>query len=123
MPFIYSTLSNSQAYSLFKKGGADLPIAEQICVIKGGAGISNNHFQTPKGVATEVTKHQLELLNTCDAYLQHKANGYIVEDDVEVAADKVARNMKPKDESAPITPDDFADKEKAPVTNSRKKAK
>ncbi len=119
MPFVYSTLTANQAYSLWKDGGADIKVPERICIIKGGANIANKHLITSRGVATQVTDRQLELLNTCDAYLRHKKAGYIREDEKEIIVERAVADLQSKDASAPLVPQDFEEK-KAPKTNKKK---
>jgi hypothetical protein len=120
MPYIYSTITASNAYTIYgqaPEGG--LPSAQTICEIKGGAGVSDKNFITPRGVATFVTDAQLEALNQCPAYLRHKAAGYLVEDRSEMNPEMVAHSMKEGDGSAPIKPSDFPE-DQAPVTNIKK---
>ena len=122
MPFVYSTLTADQAYTVWDKGGADLPVAKRICIIKGGAGIANKNLITPRGVATHVTPQQLEALEACDAFKRHKERGYIRVDDKEQDAEKVAAaSMAEKDGGAPLTDADFEKAgQKAPTTGKNK---
>ena len=120
MPYVYSTLTADQAYSIWK-GGNEIKRPERICLIRGGANVANKQLVTPMGVATFVTEQQLELLNQCDGYLRHKKAGYIREDRKDVGVEKAVADLKPKDESAPLVPQDFDDK-KAPKTNRKKSA-
>lgn len=119
MPFVYSTLTADQAYTIWTPGGGDLPIAKRICIIKGGAGIANKNIVTPRGVATHVTPAELEALQSCDAYNRHKTRGYIREDDKEIDAEKIANSMAEGDGSKPLVPADFVP-EKKPTTGKNK---
>jgi len=121
MPYVYSTITASQAYTLYGEApDGGLPPAKQICIIAGGSNTPDKHFITPRGVVTQVTDEQLRLLNQCPAYLRHKAAGYLTEDKVERKADVVAKEMKAKDGSAPKTPEDFQE-DKKPITNKKSK--
>ena len=122
MPYVFSTLTADQAYTIWEKGGGDLPVGRSICVIKGGANVANKHFVTRRGVATQVTDAQLEALNKCDAYLRHKKAGYITEDKQPVEVDRAVANMNPRDGSAPLTDKDFT-KEGKPAPKVNRKAK
>jgi hypothetical protein len=121
MPFVYSTLTADQAYSLWNEGGGDLPTAKRICIIKGGTGIANKNIMPPRGVATHVPAAEFEALKQWDAYNRHRARGYIREDDKELDAEKVAADMASHDGSAPLTDNDFeAAGKPAPKTGKNK---
>lgn len=116
MPYVYSTLSNDNEYRIYEKGGADIPVVKGHVLIKGGAGIANKNLITPRGVPTEVTKEQLEMLEGNDQFKMHKENGFISVDTKQADADAVAKNMTKKDKSAPKTPEDYSG-DKAPKVN------
>jgi hypothetical protein len=119
--YVYSTLTADQQYTVWRKGGGDLPTAETVVVIKGGHGLASKHFITAKGVATRVTDEQLEALNRCPSFLRHQERGFIVVSKDEVAPEKVASNMEGRDGSAPLTPQDFELKgKKAPKSGKKK---
>lgn len=117
MPYVYSTLTASQAYTVWTKGvEGSLPRGTKIVEIKGGNGVADKNFITPRGVATMVTDEQLKALNECPAYIRHKKAGFISEDTKEVAPERKVVDMNAKDASAPKTPADF---EKAPKVNKK----
>ena len=105
--FIYSTLTADQLYTAWTtppKGGM-AAIKHQVRV-KGGANVANNHKVTPRGVRTEVTREDMEILKDLHVFQQHMKNGFITireeKIDPEVA---VAAEMEQKDKSAPFTPE------------------
>lgn len=118
MPYVYSTLSNDNEYRGYKPGGADMQTVERHVLIKGGAGIANKNIITPRGVATEVTAEELEFLKGHESFKMHVENGFITFDNKKADAEEVAKDMKKKDQSAPVTPEDYTE-EKAPVVNKK----
>lgn len=107
--FIYSTLSCNQVYPLWKK--LENGMLERVTEVRiaGGANVANKNLITPKGLVTEVTDEQLELLMNDHTFKRQMAGGFLKVETVEANPNKVALDMKPKDISAPITPDDFKD--------------
>jgi len=106
--FIYSTASNDQKFNLFKpteKGG--VPVVAGFVIIKGRANVANRNRITEKGVMTQISDEQWELLQQVNAYKDMAKNGYMHHDskrlDPAVAAEK---NLEAKDKSAPLTPKD-----------------
>lgn len=119
--FIYSTLTQSNEYSVWVKGGADLKQRAQKVIIKGGANIANKHLVTPRGVVTEVTEDELALLEGNKVFQRHKQRGFIVVDRATKAADveKVVPDMVGRDMSAPLVPQDYElENKKAPTSNA-----
>jgi len=114
MPFVYSTLTNDQTYTLWRAGNGDKKpnIALKKVMIKGGHGrMDSKNLVTPLGVVTEVTDEQLEALNKIDAFKKHIEAGYITVEKKKAEPEKVASTMKGKDKSSQKTPSDF---EKSP---------
>lgn len=107
--YVYSTLSSDVNYTNHIKGGADMPQALPAVHIKGGAGVANDRFVTPRGVATEITEQQAEYLRSNPVFNLHEANGYVQISDAHVDADKAAADMTGRDNSAPIVPQDLPD--------------
>lgn len=116
MPYVYSTLSCDNEYRSYVKGGGDIDQVESHVLIKGGAGVMNKNIITPYGIATEVTKEQLEMLERNDQFQLHKTNGFITVDSKKIDADEAAKNMAKKDKSAPATMDDYKGANK-PIVN------
>ncbi|EEV4189247.1 TPA: hypothetical protein PN979_003150 [Escherichia coli] len=122
--YIYSTLTGSQAYQVYRNGGADLPIAERAILVAGGANLADKNFITPKGVVTTVSDEDLALLKQNPVFQLHKSNGFIVVEEKPAPVEKVASDMEARDESAPLTDNDFiANGQKPPkvIDNKREK--
>lgn len=115
MPYVYSTLSCDNEYRSYVKGGGDISQVESHVLIKGGAGVMNRNIITPYGVATEVTKEQLAMLEANDQFQLHKKNGFITVDAKKMDADEVAKDMTKKDKSSPATMDDYKGENKPKV--------
>lgn len=107
MPYVYSTLATSMRYTIWSEPEHKhaLPIREQIILVKGGAGIANKHFVTPRGVRTEVTDEQLELLKKDKIFQMHMKNGFVTIDSVSLPPEKMAKQMNEDDKSKPLTPE------------------
>lgn len=102
MPYIYST---SSADVNFRIRDDQFNVLETIFVA-GKANIANKHMLTSRGVSTEVSDEQLKKLESIPVFRQQVANGFLKVDSKR-NADKVAKEMAPKDKSAPATKDDF----------------
>lgn len=88
--------------------------AEKI-TIKGGANVADKRtILTPRGVSTEVTDEQVEMLKKHPIFREHLKGGYvtIVETKYREEAEKVVDDMAKKDGSAPKTPADYKKKPK-----------
>lgn len=121
MPYIYSTLAADTGYATYSKGGADLPVMEHVIYVKGKAGVADHHFITPRGVVTSVTDEELAQLEQNPVFKLHKENGYITVESKQHDVEKVVADMKGRDVSAPLVPEDY-DPEKAgakPETGKR----
>lgn len=127
MPFIYSTLSNDNAYTLYKPpvGEGGLPIPTGSVLVKGGAGVANDRVITPRGIVTEVTDEEFDLLKQCVVFQRHVKNGYIKVDASKTDPEDVAADMTGRDVSAPLVPQDFSEDrgQKAPTHSGQAKAK
>ncbi|ENU3061690.1 hypothetical protein MLT67_12195 [Escherichia coli] len=122
--YIYSTLTGSQAYQVYQKGGGDLPIAERAILVAGGANLADKNFITPKGVVTTVSDEDLALLEQNPVFQLHKSNGFIVVEAKPAPVEKVVSDMEARDESAPLTENDFISKgQKPPKVIDNKKEK
>jgi len=106
--YVYSTLSSPVSYATYKTDTKDIPVIEKNILIKGGTGVSDKNFVTPKGVVTEVTSEELEHLKSNEVFKLHMQNGFItVEEKKQKPVEKVVVNMKDADKSSPIRPQDF----------------
>lgn len=114
MPYIISRLSNSQCYTQWVKGVNNINQIVSKIVVKGGADVINKKtLETPKGVVTEVTKEELEILRqNCD-FQKHLENGFIDIIDNKPSEEKVEEKSKKlkKDNSRQRTKKDFKNKE------------
>jgi hypothetical protein len=117
MPFIVSTLSNTQEYTLWSvenNVGAQVArpaTASHKVVVKGGANV-RGALHTPEGVLTEVTEDDLAMLRNNRVFQIHEKNGYIKVMARKADPEKVAeKDLEERDESAPLSIDhgDFAD--------------
>ena len=106
--YIYSTLSASQKYTTYKEGPGGLPQPVGSVFIVGGANVADKRLITPKGTVTRITAEQFEQLKRDEVFQVHMANGYITHSTAKEDADVVADDLTAKDESAPLTPADYA---------------
>ena len=123
MPYVYSTSSNDQLYRVYGKPAVDgqpSPVEHEVFV-KGKANIADKHFWTPRGVVTEITNEQKDILLSCPAFCDHVQAGYMtIEEKKADSVESVAAALQGRDESAPLTDNDFLAKgEKPAVTNKK----
>lgn len=107
MHYVYSTLASDNIYCPYLKNvTGDVNIPQKGVFIKGGSGIANKYMYTPKGVVTEVTDQELEILEANQVFQMHKENGYILVEKRKVEPEKKIKSgdLKERDVSAPITP-------------------
>lgn len=124
MRYIFSTLSTNQLYTKYAKTeGNDIPRVERTVLVKGGANVADKNFITPRGVVTEVSDEEYAFLEQNELFKKHVANGYITVEERQVNIDKVVSNMKPADESAPLTPESYEVEDKAPPASNSKRKK
>ena len=108
--YVYSTMTASVTYCAWRKGGGDVPSIAQSVTINGGSNVVDKFIRTPRGVMTEITQDQLDIMEQDGVYQIHKSKGFITIDanlhDVEKV---VAGNMESADASAQLTPNDLVD--------------
>jgi len=113
MPYVYSTGSNNVDYCFYKKTN-DLPIIERRITILGGANVANKQVVTPMGVATQITDEELRLLEgdpkaqipPHPVFKMHMDAGFLKVDKKKLDIEKViAKDMKLRDGSSPLTPE------------------
>ena len=126
--YIYSTLTADNAYAIYdyKQVNSDpnaLPVLTRTITIKGGHGVANRNFITPRGVITEVSDEELALLLEDYHFKQHMENGFITVESVKAEPEKVAANMTDRDGSAPMTPANFERGETGDNSYKAKKGK
>lgn len=119
MPFVFSTLTADQLYTVYQKQVSDgaPPVVDKQVFINGGANLANRVLVTPRGAVTEITDEQKKILLSCQAFLEHKKNGFVTIEDKKADVDDVSENLIARDSSAPYTPADF---EKEPKTAAAK---
>lgn len=88
--YVYSTVTASIAYK----------IGDKTIVIKGGANVTDKHMWTPRGVATQVTKEELEELRKIPSFSSREEEGYFSTSQFEKDPNKVADSMAGADKSA-----------------------
>lgn len=130
MKTIVSKLSNDQNYTVYKQvpGGLFVPVKKVL--IKGGANVANKlTLLAPNGgVLTQVSDADYELLQKCPIFKKHIAAGFVYvstsssELEGEKEARKAEKNLKAKDKSAQLTPEDFKKAgKKAPTSKAEGK--
>lgn len=110
MPFIYSTLTCSNTFVLYAPKNDPNALSRIIkrIEIHGGHGMKHpKALDTPKGVVTQVSDEELDLLQQSSSFKRQVAAGFIVVDAKKIETEKMAENMAQKDASAPLTPKDF----------------
>ncbi len=109
--FVYSTLTCDNAYTLYEKTPPEqLSKPRRSIIIKGGANVANKHVLTAKGIVTQVSEADMEILKQNDHFMLHHKNGYITWEKHKEDPERVAKDMKAKDAGAPKVPEDFKDK-------------
>ncbi len=106
--YVYSTMGQSTEYVKWANTGGTLPVKERSVIIKGGTGVIDpKTLITPFGTRTEIPDADFEWLKEDYTFKQHVANGFIIHEDIKVKAEKVAKNMSPRDNSAQHTVEDM----------------
>ena len=103
--YVYSTVTASIAYA----------VGDKTIVIKGGANVTDKHMWTPRGVATEVTREELDELRKIPSFASREKDGYFSTSQFERDANTVAGDMAGADKSAQ------ADVEKLEETSKAKR--
>jgi hypothetical protein len=107
--YVFSTLSSDQAYSVVKsRADGSYDIVGSV-LIRGGANVADKHFVTPRGVMTRITEDEFKAIENDTSFILHVANGYLKYEDAPADVEKVVADMEGRDQSAPLTPNDFGD--------------
>lgn len=116
--YIYSTATCGAFYTLYENNSSkDIAVPKKAngrvlqVEIKGGHGVATKNLITPRGVVTQVSDEEFELLKQNASFQKHVQAGFLSFDKKEVAAEKKVADMADKDGSAPVTPQDFEDGE------------
>lgn len=112
--YVYSTLSQDNLYTVYKAGRnpAEPRIKDKQVLIRGGAGVINKNFVTPRGTVTKITAEELKVLmgdNPTDeksgsvTFKRHIARGFIIVEKIKTNPAKVAKDMTERDMGAVAT--------------------
>lgn len=107
--YIYSTLTNSIKINEYAAVEGGTPRSVRSILIAGGSNVADKHFITPQGVVTEVTDEELEFLKRDKMFNRMVERGFIKHESKKAEVNKVVADMVGRDESAPLTPDDFTE--------------
>ena len=111
MPYVYSKNSAHVDFCFYTKGPGGISEITKKITIKGRANVANNDphkgIFTPDGVVNKVTDEELKALKEHPIFKQQVAAGFIKVETKQAPVEKVAKDMKDKDRSAPVTPGDF----------------
>jgi hypothetical protein len=107
MPYILSTLSNSQDFPVYVQRENNFKEAVKHIIIQGGANVTNKHFIVPQGVITKVSNDELEYLKSQKAFQRLLERGHLkYYGNSNPNIEKEAPKME-KDKSRQLTPEDF----------------
>lgn len=111
MNYVYSTMSAGVTYQTFAPNvGEGIAVVEKSITINGGANVvDKKHVITPKGVVTEVSDADLEILESIWLFKKHKENGFIQVEKKSVSVEKIVADMEERDKSSPVRPEDYKD--------------
>ena len=101
--YIFSTLTSPHQYPVWDTSN-DIPRKRGFVMIYGGANLPTKALQTPKGVMTRVNENEFAVLESNLAFERHRKRGFLTVEDAPHSIDEVAKDMTPKDGSAPKTP-------------------
>jgi hypothetical protein len=107
MPYVASTLSNDQNYTVWNTPPNEgSKIARPATAVKrifiaGRANVANK-LTTPEGVITAVTEEEVVLLKTNPVFKIHEANGHVKIIARQADPAKVAKDMTARDDSAQL---------------------
>ena len=119
--YIYSTLTNSINVTEYSSIEGGTPRRLRSVLIVGGSNVADKHFITPKGTVTEVTDDELDFLKRDKMFNRMLERGFIKYEAKKAEVSKVVADMVGRDESAPLTNDDFTEETKGakPVKKSK----
>jgi hypothetical protein len=107
---VYSTLTNSQNYPLYERDPQGNAHIVAHAFIEGGAHRANKRIETPIGIMTPVSEKMLAHLLENHTFQQHVSSGRITYRRDQVDIEKaVADHSSYKDQSAPLTPEDYTE--------------
>ncbi len=112
MPYVYSTSTADINFHVFAPAsnhsdGKPRKILKTI-VIQGGANLlTRKSVYTPAGVGTQVSLEDLTYLETDATFNDMKKNGFFLVHKSKKDANTMAKDLQPKDKSAPSVDSDF----------------
>ena len=114
MPYVISKCACDNEFPVWDKfaSGRDLRLTvKRSVLIRGGQGVMEHHtFITPdNGAITEITEEEAEILKNNPAFMKMVKNGFMTLINSETSAQKESGNMEKGDDSAQLTPEDFAE--------------
>lgn len=115
--YVYSTMSAPVTYATSREvPGRDLPEVIPGITIAGGVGVADKKtLITPQGaVVTGISAEQLARLREDRVFVEHEKNGALRVTDSDEEPEVVASDLRGRDESAPITPQDYEAEGKEP---------
>lgn len=120
--YVYSNMAAGVTYASARDvPGRDMPETIPGIFIAGGVGVADKKsLITPMGaVVTGITSEELARLRADRVFCEHERNGAIRVSDHNEDAEVVASDLRPRDESAPLTPNDYeAEGKDAPVVGA-----
>jgi hypothetical protein len=110
MNYVYSTLSSTNVYPVYKKEASGNSTSLRDIRINGGANVLqkvDGALITPKGAVTPVSDEDLESLQKDPTFRLHMQNGYITIDRKDKSINKAIETMEKRDNSTPYTAEDM----------------
>lgn len=105
--YVYSTLTADNNYTVYEKGGADLPVEAGSVLIRGGSNVADRRLHTPRGVVTKISAEQLKALRSNEVFKLHERNGYVTISDKKEDPEVVAADLTTRSPDAPLVDEDF----------------
>lgn len=125
MPTVTSTMTNAQDYAFYKKGGEGQWLVERVIHIRGGANLADKYLVTKNHATTDISDNEADMLLGRNGhaghpdFLNHVKHGFIK---VTGYLDKSKINdLSKADNSAPLTPEVYADEEAETGKNGKRK--
>lgn len=122
--YVYSTLTCDNNFAIYaQNSNKDLPVVERSILIKGGHGIATKQLYTPRGIMTEISDEDMEILLKDYHFKEQVSHGFITYEKRKVEPEKAVANMTEKDGSAPKTPANYEKGENSTESTPVYKAK
>lgn len=119
--FVYNTGTSGNDYTLYDNNVNGVHVPKQVVSIAGGAGLADKNLVTPMGVVTRITEDQLAVLKQIDLFQKHVDAGFLKVLEINASVDSVVPDMAQRDESAPLTDNDFDDEDETKAQPRHKK--